>query len=761
MQFRKKDKPIIISDNRRRKHSFRERIRSIWNLIQFPDLSENKYAQFLEKYSLIVHGILSCILIFVIEWISRRSLHSALSFVYHSPLVFLYNALLIFVTLLIPYLFRHRGLFRIIISIFWLLLGIVNGCVLASRVTPFNFTDLKLVGDLLSMKDSQYFSVGQGVAVVVALALVVIFLILFAIKGPFYKEKIHRIRNLIFLGIAIAAVPFITKAAIHNGILAGYFGNLAEGYSDYGFVYSFTASTVDTGMREPSNYSKDTIDNILDSVKTKETSVSKEDMPNIIFVQLESLVDPEEIKFLKMSKDPIPTLRSLQKNYTTGYLTVPIVGAGTVNTEFEVLTGLGIQYFGLGEYPYKTVLKETSCESAASDLSDLGYSTHALHNNGGNFYSRAKVFANMGFDTYTCKEMMNILEYNEIHSWPADHILLEETQKAMDYSENQPDFLYTITVQSHGNYPGYKVFDDPEVKVTGGETEEKNYQWEYYVNEVYQVDQFVSDLIDQLSKRDEKTILVLYGDHLPTMGLTDDDMKSGDLYKTRYYTWNNFGLEKKDKDLTSYQLMAYITDQLGIHEGTIFRYHQNALAKKSLNERKYLKNLQLLQYDLLYGKRYAYNEEDLYPATDMEMGVEDTRLTDYYVNFNQTKLIIRGENFTPWSKVFVNGKKVSTSYISDKAVQIYLDDVADGDTLVVNQMGSSDTVFRSSNEVTYVLPDILKNKDSEESTETDTNNQTDNGSQKNSKTKNSKTKKSITDAIHSTIKQVDEDLLND
>lgn len=758
MQFRKKDKPIIISDNRRRNHSFRGRIRSLWDRIQFPDLSENRYAQFLEKYSLIVHGILSCILIFVIEWISRRSLHSALSFVYHSPLVFLYNALLIFVTLLIPYLFRHRGLFRIIISIFWLLLGIVNGCVLASRVTPFNFTDLKLVGDLLSMKDSQYFSVGQGVAVVVALALVVIFLILFAIKGPFYKEKIHRIRNLIFLGIAIAAVPFITKAAIHHGILAGYFGNLAQGYSDYGFVYSFTASTVDTGMREPASYSEDTITDILDSVDTKQTSVSEEDLPNIIFVQLESLVDPKEIKFLNTSKDPIPTLRDLQENYTTGYLTVPVVGAGTVNTEFEVLTGLGIQYFGLGEYPYKTVLKETSCESAASDLSDLGYSTHALHNNGGNFYSRAKVFANMGFDTYTSKELMNILKYNEIHSWPADDILLEETRKAMDYSENQSDFLYTITVQSHGSYPSYKVFEDPEIKVTGGETEEKNYQWEYYVNEVYQVDQFVSNLIDQLSKRDEKTILVLYGDHLPTMGLTNEDMKSGDLYKTRYYTWNNFGLEKKDKNLASYQLMAYITDQLGIHEGTVFRYHQDALAQKSLNERKYLKNLRILQYDLLYGKRYAYGGQDLYPATDMEMGVEDTVLTDYYVNFNQTKLIIRGENFTPWSNAFVNGKKVTTNYISDKAVQIYLDDIKDGDILTINQLGSSDTIFRSSNEVTYVLPDILRNKDSEESTDTESDVQ---NSKTNRKTTKKSKIKSVTDALHSTIKQVDEDLLND
>lgn len=70
MHFRKKDKPVIISEYKSRKRSFFRRI-------QFPDLSENKYAQFLEKYSLIFHGVLSCILIFVIEWISRRSLSGA------------------------------------------------------------------------------------------------------------------------------------------------------------------------------------------------------------------------------------------------------------------------------------------------------------------------------------------------------------------------------------------------------------------------------------------------------------------------------------------------------------------------------------------------------------------------------------------------------------------------------------------------------------------------------------------------------------
>ena len=54
---------------------------------------------------------------------------------------------------------------------------------------------------------------------------------------------------------------------------------------------------------------------------------------------------------------------------------------------------------------------------------------------------------------------MNITEYNELDSWPTDNILVEETSKILDSTENQADFLYTITVQSHGSYPTYQVFE--------------------------------------------------------------------------------------------------------------------------------------------------------------------------------------------------------------------------------------------------------------------------------------------------------------
>lgn len=71
--------------------------------------------------------------------------------------------------------------------------------------------------------------------------------------------------------------------------------------------------------------------------------------------------------------------------YSSGNLSVPSVGAGTANTEFEVITGMNLDFFGPGEYPYKTVLKEVTCESVSYDLKTLGYAAHATTITNGNF----------------------------------------------------------------------------------------------------------------------------------------------------------------------------------------------------------------------------------------------------------------------------------------------------------------------------------------------------------------------------------------
>jgi hypothetical protein len=204
----------------------------------------------------------------------------------------------------------------------------------------------------------------------------------------------------------------------------------------------------------------------------------------------------------------------------------------------------------------------------------------------------------------------------------------------------------------------------------------------------------------------------MFGDHLPTLGIQEDEIATGDLYQTKYYTWNNFGMEKEDKDLTSYQLLAEYTNRLGIHGGTIMNYNQEMLNEGvEAGSDEYMDGLELLQYDLLYGDRYAYGGVDLYPASDLVMGVKDITISGAYL-YNG-KLHIYGDNFTKWSRVYINGEKVSTTYESGQVLTIDADDIENGDTIVVNQLGSSNTIFRSSNEYTFYDPNYEEGEDAE------------------------------------------------
>ncbi|MEF9915955.1 MAG: LTA synthase family protein [Lachnospiraceae bacterium] len=648
----------------------------------------------MNRFSLIFQALWALMLNFIIEVISRHSLFQAWDYMVGTPTVFFYNAFLIFCTFSIVYLTKRRLFTRIIVSVFWLLLGISNGYMLMKRVTPFNAQDLKVAKDAVTLINS-YFNGFELIVLVVGIAAVVVWLVSMWKRGGQYAGKMHRV--LAALGVAgwFALFMVTTTVAIDKRVVSTYFGNIAFAYEDYGFPYCFMSSIFNTGITEPNGYSKETIMNISNNGKITESTTGRTDAekPNIIFIQLESFFDTNELEFLKTSEDPLPNMRKLFQNYSSGYFKVPSVGAGTANTEFEVLTGMNLRYFGPGEYPYKTILKDGAHESAATALASLGYGTHALHNNGGNFYSRAEVFNNIGFDSFTSKEFMNILQVTE-KGWAKDSILTQHIVEAMD-STQQEDFVFGISVQGHGDYPEEKMIENPRITVNDMEDEAKKNKWEYYVNQVFEMDQFVGDLIETMKKRNEPTVIVFYGDHLPTMGLEAEDMKGRYLYNTNYAIWDNIGLEQQDKNLASYQVMSEVFNRLDIHAGTVFNYHQ--ARRKSKN---YLLDLELLQYDILYGKQYVYQGHLPITEGHMQMGLRNVTLSEIIPHLDGSYSLY-GDNFTKASKVYINDKKQKSTFLNNTRIELQEGKLIDGDRITVSQVGSSNTIFRTSKAYEY------------------------------------------------------------
>ena len=668
-----------------------------------PPKEPSKLSIFLNKHALLTHIPLSLAMCFALEWMSQHSFMEAMNFVVNHTGAYLYNSFLIFSVYNLVFLTKRKTFLRMVISAVFVMLGIINCVILFNRVTPFGFTDLSMIGDLLTMQNTNYFTADQAAMSVAAIAIYALLMVRLFIKGAQQKPKYPFWLRLALVVFCFVTIPFSTRILQNNGVLTNYFGNLAQGYKNYGYLYGFATSILDRGMSKPKDYSDETVKSILKKTDMGENTIDEENLPNIVVVLLESYYDVSEADFIETSEDPMPFFHYLEENYSTGHCTVPVVGAGTCNSEFEVLTGMSCQFFGPGEYPQKTVLKQTNVESVADILGEIGYGTHVVHNNGGNFYSRANAFSMMGFDTFTCKEMLDITDYTPLGSCPLDDILIPATMDAMNSTESS-DFVYTITVGTHGDYPTYQVIEDPAIEVNAkGKTEEQNWQWEYYINMLHNMDTWMKNYVEALNSTGEDTLLIMFGDHLPTMGLTEEEIATGDLYQTKYVTWNNFGMEKEDMDLTTYQLVSEYLDRLGIHGGTMIDYNQyqtNAGVDASSDE--YLEDLEMLQYDLLYGERYAYDQGDPYPSSDLIMGINDVVIDAAYLYGD--KLHIYGDNFTKWSKVYVNGEKVTTSYESGQVLTISADSIENGDTICVCQVGSSSTIFRSSNDYMFYDP---------------------------------------------------------
>lgn len=615
----------------------------------------------------------------LIELLNHKGLGGLLSFIGEHPLAFFANYLIILVTLVPALFFKRRIFYMGMVGIVWAIGGIANGIIILNRMTPFTTADLAVFATGFEILPT-YFTKFEMVLLVLAAVLVITAAVLLFLKGPKSKDPLPR-RLLVGVAATVltsCALGLTIKQGLEGGGLSTIFSNLAYAYEDYGFGYCFANTWLNVGIRTPENYSAEDMGRIMGEMDDNAAALPQGEAMtdvNVVYVQLESFFDPQQIKGLEFNQDPLPNWHALQEKYTTGFLTVPVVGAGTANTETEVLTGMSTRFFGPGEYPYKTVLTENTAESVAYILKGLGYGTHAVHNHRGVFYGRNKVYKNLGFDTFTSLEYMSNTSMTP-KNWCKDKVLTGEIEAALD-STDTPDLVYTVSVQGHGKYPTAPELEDPAITVESIPNEDQHYSMEYYANQIHEMDEFIGQLVEMLENRDEKTILVLYGDHLPALQMDEDTLLTHDLYKTEYLIWNNFGLEKEDEGIKAYQLTSKVLASLNISDGIFNRYHQTCK-----DESTYLLDLRKLQYDQLYGERYVTGGEPAYEPTDMKMGVRPIRVTGY-IKLEET-WYLEGENFTPYSKATVNGKILETEYlnghllrvIDDKLIQ-KVDEVSD------------------------------------------------------------------------------------
>ncbi len=606
--------------------------------------------------------VLAAVLTFAVECLSRRSVVDAALFLWNRPLAFLTNYGIILLTVLPSLLFRKRVAGLALMTSIWTVLGIAQCVVLLSRVSPLTAVDVLIAFSVITIITS-YLSIPVIILICAGLLSLLAGLVMLFVRARRYIVNWRKFA--VVYASAFVGTALIIVSGFATGQLSDRFPNLNTAYNDYGFPYCFGMSIVDQGVDRPSDYGEELITDILGDMSGNEEPPADESAhsPNVIMVQLESFFDVKYLKGVTFSEDPVPGFTQLKEQYPSGYFTVPVIGAGTVNTEFEVLTGMSINDFGAGEYPFLTVIKNQTCETIAYDLLASGYHTHAIHNHEGSFYLRNEIYRNLGFEAFTSIEYFENPTYNE-NNWAHDALLTDEILYILNSTEKS-DFVFAVSVQGHGKYPDEYIPLSGDVTVTGGmENETTRNHYNYYISQLHQMDAFVTALYEAVMDMEEDTVLVFYGDHLPSIVHDEGISVETGMFSTEYIIISNYETPTPatDEDLNAFQLFPTVMEVIGNDTGVMNRFHQTYR-----DDPRYLMQLAALEYDALYGKLMAYDGKP-FPPTEMSMGSRPITVTGTRVE--KEYLYITGENFTSFSRVALDGWSKDTEFVDSHTLRI-------------------------------------------------------------------------------------------
>ncbi len=582
--------------------------------------------------SLISFFAVSGIATFICEFSIRQNLKETIKDVLDPNLLF--NILVLCGIYLCLTALLGKGIPKIIIGIVTIFLTVANYIKFTYFDEPFYPWDLYLVRNLIGIS-REYLSIPIIIAVIAAIGVLVYLVIHFRKAiGRYLKPKLS-----LFL-LPFAAVFFLlnsviltnTPLSIQLGIQKSWYIGKDEIMANGMFAQNyFYLTELDKYLNpKPQGYNENTMAEINSKYgKTGESvaatsSVSKE-KPNVIMIMSESFWDITKLNDLKFSKDIVENTHKYQK----GQIAAPIIGGGTANSEFEALTGMSISSLSPGIIVYNAYLR-TKTPSIASVLKDNGYSTTAIHPNYGWFYNRDKVYNYFGFDDFYDVDKFSLSSQCK-GPYISDYALVDKIMDTLN-SSDKPAFIFGVSMQNHDPYIDKYSSHDVTVESDKLDDKQKNIVGNF-AQGIYDADQSLGKLIQELKKIKKPTLVYFFGDHAPRLGSLDDfytvydllgtDDKSAqnqNLEKLKYYTtpfaaWSNYKEIDSFSEIVSPSHIAYkILQDAGVKYPNYFNIlpeleknfpvlHQQTISSVD-NNNQLIKDYRLIQYDLLFGNKY-------------------------------------------------------------------------------------------------------------------------------------------------------------
>jgi phosphoglycerol transferase MdoB-like AlkP superfamily enzyme len=671
----------------------------------FPWIIQSKLLNVLGYLIARVHLlILPLLLLLYFEYLTRDSMKAMFIWSWDKPLFFRLNYIIVLALfLLFISICGRTWMAYMALSSIMAIIGFVSGVKLKFLGVPLMPWDVLLSKETEAI--STYLSGIWNLTLLSwSLAFIVISFILIR-WVPRFNIKLKWPEKIIFFGVSCCILfsvygerPFDLKSSYH---IFNVTWDQEQNYRLNGFLVATTLNLKLAFVPKPVNYNEANLNELIQSVPRR-TNIDKSVKPNIIVVLSESLFDPTLLPKVKFDKDPMPFMRDLMKNYSSGMLLSPQFGGGTANVEFEVLTGNSMRFTPPGSTPYIQYANH-GIDSLASILTRQGYTATAISPFFNWFYNSKKVYKNFGFSQYISLEFFDQhFKGHEIADAEVTKNIIAQTEKT-----SGPDFIFANTMENHQPYDANKFYFNP-IKVTGDISEKALGLLTSFTTGVADADLMLKTLVEHYTKLQEPTILVFFGDHKPVLGSNYGVYKETGYFKPNdtgrlrkefdvpLVIWNNYLPKHQDLlDISPAFLGPYVLN-LAQKEGTAYTDYLYGFSQKIPIippsfyyegfhiQQDELNPYKLLQYDMMFGKQYVlkdYPQPIVNPAFKLGFGkmVLDS-VTPHQIKAGvafqaegkESTMTITGRNFVEKCVVYANGKPLDTRLLGDRKLKVYI-----------------------------------------------------------------------------------------
>lgn len=456
--------------------------------------------------------------IFYIQlYISPKTVEWALTRMRFFPALFILNLLPIVAVLLIIYfLCANSFISGAITNAIFGFMSYVNLLKIDGRDDPFVPADVVLLREALNASEEYHLDMHHDLVWMIVISTAVL-LLLGILLGR--KEKREKKGRVIGLAVTVCVFALSLFTAYNSKPLYESFPtsekyNVTTSFNELGFNYCFLHNLNMYGVDRPKGYSAAEIENCISSFTAAEPDTVR---PQILMVMCESFTDLNDNPAFTYAEWESPLhyyhLVRDSGNCISGRIVVPDFGAGTANTEFDVMTGMQTNLIsGSDSSALRTFHKNIS--GVAQVMKSNGYNTFYMHPGLSWFYNRDSALSYMGFEDK---------EFNDEFADDSalDTAFLEElkTQLSERTANGEKLFTYSTTFQNHQAYVYAKYgVEIPEVKTNVQLSVDAEELLSVYSYGIKCSSEMLYNLTEYLNTLSEPYMLVFFGDHLPNLG---------------------------------------------------------------------------------------------------------------------------------------------------------------------------------------------------------------------------------------------------